>query len=142
MVDRLIQLILLALAGGAGTLARDGLTSLTHWAGARLDAGPWRAAAGTLTVNILGSFLFGLIFAWTEPRLPAQHGADARVLLLVGFMGAFTTFSAFSFDAVRMVRESQWLGAGLYIAASVGLSITGLVLGLMVGARAAGQVIG
>jgi CrcB protein len=137
MTDRLIQLLLIGLAGAAGTLSRFGLTSLTNWALESLHASPWRAAAGTLAVNILGSFLFGLVFALTEPRLSSPQTLQLRIILLTGFMGAFTTFSTFTFDAVRLGRDGDWLNAAAYVLLSVGIGVAALGLGLAAGARLA-----
>lgn len=142
MSERIIQLLLLAAAGAAGTLARFGLTSLTHLALAPLEVNPWRAAAGTLAVNVVGSFLFGLCFALTGPRAGAEVTPQAlqmRLLILTGFMGAFTTFSTFSFDAVRLARESQWGGSFIYVVASIGIGVAGLLVGLWTGARVTGE---
>src|SRR3990172_253106 len=79
------KLALLALAGSLGTLARYGLAGLVH----RYDGAsfPW----GTLAVNVTGCFLVGLLAALFESRWPVT--GETRVILLVGFMGAFTTFS-------------------------------------------------
>lgn len=139
MTDRLIQLLLIAVAGAAGTLSRFGLTSLTNWAFGAPHGGPWRAAAGTLLVNLLGSFFFGLIFACTEPRLASPHVLQLRIIVLTGFMGAFTTFSTFTFDAVRLGRDAQWLAALGYVLLSVGVGLAALALGMATGARFAGH---
>jgi len=94
------KLLLLAAAGGTGTLARYALHAATHrWLfPAPRGVFPW----GTLAVNAVGCLLFGLIFGWTESRAPLAP--TARLILLTGFLGAFTTFSTFAHDTVHLVR--------------------------------------
>lgn len=99
------KLLLIALAGSLGTLARYGLGGLVH----RLL--PWPFPWGTLTVNLLGSFLFGLVWALAQERFIIS--SEARIIILAGFMGAFTTFSTFMFETGELLRDSQWaLAAG------------------------------
>ncbi len=98
------KLILIALAGGLGTLARYGLAGLVQrWAGAGF---PW----GTVAVNAIGCFLFGIIWALGSGRLALSP--EVRVIVLVGFMGAFTTFSTYVSETGQMLANSQWLLAG------------------------------
>ena len=98
------KLLLIALAGGVGTLARYGLGSLAHRI---LGAGfPW----GTISVNLLGSFLFGLVWTLASQRMVIS--TEARIIILTGFMGAFTTFSTFMFETGELIRGGQWLLAG------------------------------
>ena len=85
---------------------------------------PW----GTLTVNVAGSLLMGLLvevmaLVWS----PSQ---ELRALLTVGVLGAFTTFSTFSLDIVVLMQRGQGLLAALYVAASVFLCVGGLYAGL------------
>ena len=87
---------------------------------------PW----GTLTVNILGSFVMGALAGWLAFK--AEHGwsQPLRLFLTTGVLGGFTTFSAFSLDAVLLWERGQAGIAAAYVAASVILSIAGLVAGL------------
>jgi CrcB protein len=85
---------------------------------------------GTLIVNIFGSFLLGVLaegmaLAWTVP-------ASLRLFLVVGFLGAFTTFSTFSLDVVVLYERGQILRTLFYIVTSFVLSVGGLFAGLMV----------
>lgn len=97
------KLIFIALAGSLGTLCRYGMGSLVHrWLGAGF---PW----GTVCVNLAGSFLFGLV--WTLAAERAAISAELRVIILTGFMGAFTTFSTFMFETGELLRGGQWLWA-------------------------------
>lgn len=85
---------------------------------------PW----GTLTVNILGSFLMGLLAGLAAHKLDISP--EWRAFLTIGVLGGFTTFSAFSLDvSVLMARKDFWLAGG-YIAASVMLAIAALFAGL------------
>ncbi|NJB66604.1 CrcB protein [Desulfobaculum xiamenense] len=122
------KLILLAMAGGAGALSRYGLAGLVH----RFAGGGF--PAGTFVVNMIGSLLFGLIWGILDQR--AILGPQARVIILTGFMGAFTTFSTFMFETATLLRDGQWLPAVLNIAGQnmVGLALlfTGLALARLV----------
>ncbi len=98
-----VQLGWLCFAGAAGTLARYGLAGLMQ----RLlgESFPW----GTLTVNALGCFLFGVVWMLAEDRLVIS--GQTRFVILTGFMGAFTTFSTFAFEtaALRATPNGRWL---------------------------------
>ena len=111
------KLILIALAGGLGTLARYGLAGLVQrWAGSGF---PW----GTLAVNAIGCFLFGIIWPLASERLALSP--EVRVIVLVGFMGAFTTFSTYIWETGQMLANSQWLLAGgnIVLQNAVGLAL-------------------
>ena len=81
------------------------------------------APVATLAVNVLGSFVMGVLFValTTRPQLSP--------LLMAGILGGFTTFSAFSLDAWKLWQAGQTGGALAYIAASVGLSLFAVALG-------------
>ncbi len=115
-----------ALGGGIGAVLRYQLgRALTGW----LGAGPIGAFPfATLAVNTIGSLAMGLLAGW----LMRDGGGNeqARLLLGVGLLGGFTTFSAFSLELVMLIERGQLMLAMLYILLSVGLGITGLVLGL------------
>ena len=99
---------LLALAGAAGTLLRAGCTTLAD----RLvgHAFPW----GTLAVNVAGSFAFGALFALARAR--AWFTGPQEVVLLVGLLGGFTTYSSFAFQAVEMMTHGRAAAAFAYVA--------------------------
>jgi CrcB protein len=84
---------------------------------------------GTLTVNILGSFLMGVLVAVLARVLPEQQ-YEWRLFLAVGVLGGFTTFSAFSLDVVTLIQNQQHAQAAFYVLASVLLSVAALMLGL------------
>jgi CrcB protein len=87
---------------------------------------PW----GTLTVNVLGSFLMGALAGWLAFKAGEGWSQPLRLFLTTGILGGFTTFSAFSLDAVLIWERGQNGLAATYVAASVLLSIAGLVAGL------------
>ncbi|HYC33133.1 MAG TPA: fluoride efflux transporter CrcB [Gemmatimonadales bacterium] len=84
--------------------------------------------AGTLLVNVTGSFLLGLLlrYALENPTLTPE----IRAFLTVGFCGGYTTFSTFSYETVALLEEGLWGRALLYIGLSIGLSVGATLLGL------------
>jgi CrcB protein len=113
-------LLLVALGGALGALARHGAgIAAVRIMGAGF---PW----GTLAVNVAGSFLIGLLSVW----LAARGLGRLSPLLLTGFLGGFTTFSAFSLDALRLWEAGEALPAAVYVAASVGLSLVAVAAGV------------
>lgn len=83
---------------------------------------------GTLVVNVLGSFLIGVLAGYFAYRTGlSQH---FRLFLTTGILGGFTTFSAFSLDAALLVERHSYALAAGYVLGSVGLAIAGLFLGL------------
>ena len=119
------KIVWIALAGATGTLARYGLGALVQrW----FNHGfPW----GTFAVNILGCFAFG--FVWTMAAERQLVSPDIRVIVLVGFMGAFTTFSSFIFESGQMIRAAQWLMVGANLFGQVVIGTAGLFLGFALG---------
>ncbi|MBD2748736.1 fluoride efflux transporter CrcB [Microvirga sp. BT688] len=85
---------------------------------------------GTLTVNVVGSFLMGAIAAWLVLKAGEEWSQPLRLFLTTGILGGFTTFSAFSLDAVLIWERGQMGLAMAYVGASVVLSIAGLLAGL------------
>ncbi len=86
--------------------------------------------AGTLTANILGSFLIGLIAAWSARRFPSPL---LNGLLVTGFCGGFTTFSLFSLEALTLVIVGQWGVAALYVLGSTVVWLIAVWLGWIAG---------
>ena len=116
-------LILAVAAGGAvGAVARY----LTGAAMTQLLGQSW--PYGTFTVNIAGSLLMGMLIEATAPVWSLS--AEMRALLITGVLGAFTTFSTFSLDAVTLWQRGQQELAGLYVAGSVVLGIGSLLVGM------------
>lgn len=119
------QWLLIGFAGALGALARYSLTGLVQ---RLLGSGfPW----GTALVNVLGSFLFGVIWSLAEGRLALTP--QARAIVLTGFMGAFTTFSTFMFETGGLMRDAQWTLALGNITLQVVLGLVCLFAGLAIG---------
>lgn len=83
---------------------------------------------GTLAVNVVGSLVMGLLAGWFAHK--ADPGQSWRLFLTTGILGGFTTFSSFSLDTVLLWERGQLWHAGLYVLASVALSILGILGGL------------
>jgi fluoride exporter len=117
MLLSLPTVVLVALGGALGSTTRyaAGL-GCTRWLGAGY---PY----GTLLVNVLGCFLMGLAFAGLKP--------EWRPLVGVGFLGGFTTFSAFALENWQMLERGELLAAGGYTVLSVLLSLGALMAGVM-----------
>jgi len=92
------EVLLVFAGGGLGSVLRYAVTLLMP----RGSTGfPW----ATLTVNLVGSLLIGLLSAWVARQVLTD---DARLLLVVGVCGGFTTFSTFSNEALALVRHGAW----------------------------------
>ncbi|WP_422366210.1 fluoride efflux transporter CrcB [Pelagibius sp.] len=114
-----------ALGGALGALGRYVMVSqVGHWFGPMLAGFP----LGTLSVNVLGSFVMGLLVEFMA--IVWSPSPELRALLTVGFLGAFTTFSTFSMEAVLLYERGALLQAAGYVGASVVLSIAGFAAGL------------
>jgi len=114
--------LLVFIGGGLGAIARHGVNRVGL---AVLGPGfPW----WTLAVNVTGGFAIGLL-AGLFGALETGH--NARLFLITGFLGGFTTFSAFSLDALTLWERGAPLQSGLYILGSVILSLIAAALGLM-----------
>jgi len=118
-------MILLMVFGAAGTLARYGLDG---WIQNRLGLS---FPAGTLIVNILGCFLLGVIGEYSLAHLSVPP--DWRIGLTTGMMGAFTTFSTFSWESVRMLETGEWARAAVYVGASLLGGLAAMMLGMRLG---------
>ncbi len=124
------KLLLLGLAGSLGTLARAGLGSILQRAcGPRF---PW----GTASVNLLGCFLFGLIWMLGSER--GRISPEFRYLLLVGFMGAFTTFSSFVGDSADLAAQGRPWAALVNVVGQNALGLLCFLLGARLGSAALG----
>jgi CrcB protein len=118
------KLILIAVAGMIGTLSRYWVSGLTY------QVMGSRFAYGTLAVNVIGCFLFGLVWTFSEERMAIS--VLTRTVILVGFMGAFTTFSTFAFETMNYVRDSQYLLAFINVIVSCIFGFGAIVTGAWV----------
>lgn len=119
----------IALGGAVGALSRH------YMAAAVSRAFGLGFPYGTLTVNVVGCFLMGLLVEAMALRFSITP--EARGFLAVGLLGGFTTFSAFSLEVALLYERGQLLLAAIYVVASVVLSVAALFGGLAVGRWAA-----
>ena len=116
-----MTLAYVALGGALGALARYGMSG---WVYDRMgESFPW----GTLVVNLVGCLVLGVAIRWLQVTALAP---EVRPFLTIGLLGAFTTFSTFSYETVALLQEGQWLRAGLYVGASVALGLIAMVAGM------------
>ena len=118
--------LLLVCAGGAlGSSARYLVSS---WMAGRFgSAFPW----GTLTVNVAGSFLIGLIATLADEV--GSVGPDGRLFLVVGVLGGFTTFSSFSLETLRLAEQNEMVRACSNVFVNLALSLGAALLGIAAG---------
>ncbi len=118
----LSNFLIVGIGGAIGSMMRHGAGLLFLKAG--WTNFPW----STLTINLLGSFCIGLIVGWLADV--QNWSEEIRLFAVVGILGGFTTFSAFSLESVLLFERGQYLYAAFYVAASVILSIATTFLGL------------
>lgn len=118
----LSSLGLIFLGGGLGAMCRF-LTG--HWVNKAVPGPgfPW----GTMAANVIGSFLIGAMMMLTIEHLGESR---TRLLAITGFLGGYTTFSAFSFEVSEMLIDKRWGAAGLYAGGSVALCVAATFAGL------------
>jgi len=122
-----LRLLLIAVFGAAGTLARYGLQGLVQ---VRVGSTfPW----GTLLINLSGCFFLGLIGQMMLNRMMVS--SELRVAIAVGFFGGYTTFSSFGWEAAKMLEAGEWLRSMTYVAASMVLGLLLSVAGIRLGNR-------
>jgi len=85
---------------------------------------------GTMTVNILGSFIIGVVYSLAERD--NLISPEMRMFLAVGFCGGFTTFSSFAFDKLNLLKDSGFLYLSVYLAGSVFLGLLAVYLGTQI----------
>lgn len=121
------NILLVVLGGGIGSGARY---LFGHFLSGHKNLFP---AIGTFTVNILGSFLLGILIATllknTEPR------SGWSLLLITGFCGGFTTFSTFAFENYSLIKTGDYTTFLLYTFGSLLLGITAVALGILIGIK-------
>lgn len=120
-----MRLLLICLGGAVGTGMRHlvGETAV-RWLGPGF---PW----GTLAVNLVGSFLIGLIQQMGTSTLPLSD--TTRIFLTVGVMGGLTTYSSFSYETIRLVQSGDWLSAWTNVLVTTALCLLLCFLGIATG---------
>ena len=126
-----MRLLLICIGGAAGTAARY-LTSI--WAASAFGTA---FPAGTLIVNVLGSFLIAFIMQVSSTT--SLISADVRLMLTTGVMGGFTTYSTFNYETTGYFREGAWLlgvaNMGITLIGCLAAGLAGLALARLLGAR-------
>lgn len=117
--------LLIAGFGAAGAVCRY---AVDRWV-SDVSGGqfPW----GTLTVNVVGAFLLGVLVALATERLLVDE--NWRIALGIGFLGSFTTFSTFAYESVRLAEDSAWLLTAANVFGMIALGLTAAIAGLAVG---------
>ena len=116
------KLLLIAAGGALGTLARYGTSSAMQELSRR-----WKFPAGTLLVNLLGCFLIGLLYGLLTERFKVPE--VYRLAVITGFLGGYTTFSAYAWETVELFRERGTTAGLLYVVASNLGGIVMVILG-------------
>jgi CrcB protein len=116
--------LLVGLGGAIGSIARYGSGVVVG----RIWPSPFPLA--TMLINIAGSLAMGLLVGWLARTTPAWQ-ADARLFVAVGVLGGFTTFSAFSLDAITLIERGEPGQAALYVLGSVLVAVLALYVGLI-----------
>ncbi len=120
-----VQIAVLLFAGGCGAVGRYALSACVHRVMG--EHFPW----GILAVNLLGCFLFGVLFIVMEHWF--LHDLSLKWVFLTGFLGAFTTFSTFMFDTVTLLEQAKYVHACANLLTHNVLGIFMIVCGLAVG---------
>lgn len=119
------EFLLISVGAALGANARYWLT---NWFAARYGPGfPW----GTLFINVGGSLLIGVILTWLGARMVAAPAY--RLLLVTGFLGAYTTFSTFSYETVGLLARGEYAGAAFNVGSSVLGALAATLLGIVLG---------
>jgi len=122
-----LTILYIALGGIAGTLSRYGLEG---WIQSRIATG---FPLGTLTVNLSGSLLLGFILRVATGT--TLISPDLRAALTIGFCGAFTTMSTFSYESVALLTDGDYLRAALYMGATILGCVAAVMLGTALGSK-------
>jgi len=117
----MMNVLVIGIGGFVGAVARYGIAV---WIGRR-----WGRSfpLGTFVINVSGSFLIGLLMTLMAERF--TENPQWRLLLVVGFLGAYTTFSTFEYETGALLKDGEWLFAGLNVVLSVIVGFIALKLG-------------
>ncbi len=121
----MVALLWVGLGGFLGSIARY---LLSGWAAARWGViFPW----GTFIINISGSFILGFFLAFAQER-PWVH-PQARLLFAIGFVGAYTTFSTYTYESIRLMMNGQFALAAAFFVGSVVFGLVAVFAGVALG---------
>jgi CrcB protein len=126
----MFNVLLVALGGAAGAVARY----LVSGPALKMLGPDW--PYGTFAINVAGSFLMGILAGWLA--FHGERGMHWRLLLGVGVLGGFTTFSAYSLEIALMIEKKEYIPAAVYSLGSVALGVVGLFAGLWLARRVFG----
>lgn len=115
-----MSLVAVGVGGALGAMSRYGIMSLIG-----ITAFPY----GTLIINVVGSFLLGALMEANALHL--NLGMNAKAFLVVGFLGSFTTLSAFSMETILLIQKGELGKASVYICSTVAISLIAFVCGMM-----------
>lgn len=117
----MLNMLAVAVGAAVGANLRYGLSI---WAAQRLGVG-W--PYGTFIINVLGCLAIGALLTLLATRV--QLSEPVRLFLVTGLLGGFTTFSSFGYESYSLISTGDWLGAGLYVGASVVVGLLAVFLG-------------
>ncbi|HET8587310.1 MAG TPA: fluoride efflux transporter CrcB [Candidatus Limnocylindria bacterium] len=121
----MVSVLLVGIGGFAGAIARYVVDArVSAWTGGAL---PW----GTFIINVSGSFLIGVLFVLLTER--ATLAAELRGPLMIGFLGAYTTFSTLALESWRLIEDGSWLLASIDLVGSVIIGLIAVTIGIGVG---------
>ena len=119
----MLNIILVAAGGATGAVLRFALTNFTK-------SFFTSAIYGTITVNILGSFLIGYLITLDNGKNLSED--FIKFFLIIGVLGSFTTFSAFSYEVINLILSKKLIFSFIYISISVFVCILSAYLGMMI----------
>jgi CrcB protein len=118
-----VQILLVGLGGCLGAVARDKLGALVLH-----HAVDWKFPLGTFVVNVLGCVVAGIVSGLIERQ--GWFSPEARIFLMTGLIGGFTTFSAFGVETIYLIRRGELPTAVLYVGLSLICGLMGVWLGM------------
>ncbi|HEV7691253.1 MAG TPA: fluoride efflux transporter CrcB [Hyphomonadaceae bacterium] len=122
----MLNFLLVGLGGGVGAIARYGVSLAIP---AQPTGWPW----ATFLINVTGSLLMGVVAGWVGAK--GEAGEPWRLLLGVGVLGGYTTFSAYSLETLRLIERNDMAGAAAYSLGSVIAGLAAVAIGVAIAKR-------